>query len=355
MVKKVTLGDVAAKAGCSTAVVSTVLNHAKGRTVVSDQMRAKVEKCAKELGYVKNFMASNLSKRESFAVGLAIRGENVNFFDNGFWNHIIVGAEVELAKQEKSLILIGESYHDENFADSRSYQYLLSNRIGSLIIAIPDYWIEEYENLHANIVWLMNSGKSSHPSVCFDSEPGIIEALDHLKKFGHKHIFWFGNNLDRESIKREKILKKQAEKKGFVITFINKPIGERGTKKDIIRYIENYKHNIFDILANNKKETAAICYNETIASAVYGSLHEQGKLIPKDFSIIAFDDIFAHTFYPALTVISHELSQIGAEAAKIAIELENDKNAYNRYRGFSRSVPGKLVKNKSVGPAITSA
>ncbi len=350
MVKKVTLGDVAAKAGCSKAVVSTVLNNAKGRTIVSAKMRKHVELCAKELGYVKNFMASNLSKQESFAVGISIWGKNANSYDNGFWNPIIGGAEVALAEQEKSLILIGEGYDENSFENSRSYQYLQSNRIGALIISLEAYWFEEYDKIKANIVWIMQERRGQHPTIIYDPNPGINEALNYLKEFGHKDIFWFGKGNDPESISREATVKEMAAEKGMILSVFNHSFGRSGVKKDIIEYIEDYKKAISSALIDTPA-TAALCYNENIASAVYGTLHEQGKLIPKDFSIIAFDDIFAYTFYPALTVISHELAQIGAEAAKIAVELENDKTAYDRFRGFRKSIPGKLIKYNSVTTA----
>jgi LacI family transcriptional regulator len=294
MVKKVTLGDVAAKAGCSKAVVSTVLNNAKGRTIVSAKMREHVEKCAKELNYVKNFMASNLSKKESFAVGICVWGTNVNYYDSGFWSPIIAGAEVALAKQEKSLILIGEEYDDSSFENSRSYNYLQSNRIGSLIISIEAYWFEQYDALKANIVWLMQERYGNHPTVIYDPTPGIDDALNHLKEFGHKHIFWFGKGNDPASVKREITLKKMVAQKGMKLTSFNHAFGVSGTKKDIIEYIEDYKNAMSSTLIG-ASSTAALCYNENIASAVYGVIHEQGKSIPKDFSVIAFDDIYAHT------------------------------------------------------------
>jgi DNA-binding LacI/PurR family transcriptional regulator len=314
-------------------------------------MRKHVQECAKELGYVKNFMASNLSKQESFAVGLTIWGKNVNSYDNGFWNPIIGGAEVELAKQDKSLILIGEGYDDNSFKDCRSYKYIQSNRIGSLILSLDAYWFEDYDKVKANIVWLMQPRHGTHPVVSFDPLPGMDEALDHLLEWGHKNIFWFGNEIDPESIYREKILTELALSKGMLVTAFNGSFGKSGVKRDLVSYIDNYKKDVFRILADSKLETAAVCYNETIASAVYGSLNEQAKLIPRDFSVIAFDDIFAHTFYPALTVISHELSEIGATAARIAMELDSDPDAYEKYRGYRKEIPGRLVKYNSVAKA----
>ena len=71
--KTVTLKMVAARAGCSVSSVSTVLNNAKGNSMVSDVTRKRIFAIAKELGYHPNFASRSLRTRSTRTIGVYVQ------------------------------------------------------------------------------------------------------------------------------------------------------------------------------------------------------------------------------------------------------------------------------------------
>ena len=90
--KRVTLKDVAARAGVSFSTVSRALND---RPEISAQTKAQVNAACKELGYIPNIAARGLVRRETRTIGLLVPDISNDYF-----------AGVALAVEELSLIHI---------------------------------------------------------------------------------------------------------------------------------------------------------------------------------------------------------------------------------------------------------
>ena len=71
--KNVTLKMVAERVGCSIAVVSTVLNSAKGRTKVCDKTRQRVLEIAREMDYTPNYASQSLKANSSRTLGIYVQ------------------------------------------------------------------------------------------------------------------------------------------------------------------------------------------------------------------------------------------------------------------------------------------
>jgi DNA-binding LacI/PurR family transcriptional regulator len=105
---------------------------------------------------------------------------------------------------------------------------------------------------------------------------------------------------------------------------------------------------------SGQRGTAVVCFDERMAFGVYAAANELGLRIPDDLSVIGFDDIHASMAYPAMTVVSHMLQQIGRSAARLALEMVGDRRAWKRLRGRRERVPATLVIRQSTGPAPAS-
>ena len=69
---KPTLKDVAKLAGCSAAVVSAVVNNARGNVLASEAMRKRVREAAKKLGYRPNFASRSLVRGATDTIGIYV-------------------------------------------------------------------------------------------------------------------------------------------------------------------------------------------------------------------------------------------------------------------------------------------
>jgi LacI family transcriptional regulator len=79
-------------------------------------------------------------------------------------------------------------------------------------------------------------------------------------------------------------------------------------------------------LDNKQIFTALVCGNDEMASGAITYAREQGLSLPKDLSIIGFDNInFARHTYPKLTTIENPVNLMGHMAAKLVL-----KNVYGR-------------------------
>jgi len=93
--------------------------------------------------------------------------------------------------------------------------------------------------------------------------------------------------------------------------------------------------------------TALVCYDESLAAGVYAAIGELGLSIPEDVSVIGFDDVFARTFHPALTVGNLNSQTLGRDSADLLIRIINDPAGVGAYRKHRQLVPSELVIRSS--------
>ncbi len=81
--------------------------------------------------------------------------------------------------------------------------------------------------------------------------------------------------------------------------------------------------------------TAVVTFNDVMAAGLMASLQEQGIQIPKDISIIGFDDILlARYIYPRLTTLHNPIDEMSNFAAKLALKLKNKNDILPRNHCF---------------------
>jgi DNA-binding LacI/PurR family transcriptional regulator len=81
MRRRVTVKDVALRAGVTQPAVSVVLNGARSNTLVSDLKRQKILQAAKELGYRPNLSAQTMRSGKSRMVGVLLRNNSRAVYD----------------------------------------------------------------------------------------------------------------------------------------------------------------------------------------------------------------------------------------------------------------------------------
>jgi DNA-binding LacI/PurR family transcriptional regulator len=110
------------------------------------------------------------------------------------------------------------------------------------------------------------------------------------------------------------------------------------------RTVSEFRKRFSGNLELPQDATAAICYNDTMATALCIALNERGLRVPDDVSVVGFDDTQAIYAAPPLTTISHSFAQMGCAAVSYLNDwIESDAE---RTEEIIR-VPSRLVVRES--------
>ena len=82
---------------------------------------------------------------------------------------------------------------------------------------------------------------------------------------------------------------------------------------------------MINLLSYNSDLTAVVAYNDSMAAGAMSVLSENGIIVPKDFSLIGFDDMpIANHLIPKLTTIRYPIDLMANYAGKLALSLANN-------------------------------
>ncbi len=307
---KLTVKDIAKAANVSPATVSNALNNRKG---VSEEIKQNVLKTARELGYTKETASDKNTIR---LVIFKRHGYVVN--DTPFFSSLIEGIEKECRQQGYELLVSHISIMEKDF---REITAGLNNDSASGMLILATEMLREDLDLFSNyrnpIVLLDSCLRDSNiNSVLINNEDASFRATSYLIENGHTEIGYIGSSAFIKNFfyRRQGFLDalhefKIAVKKEYLISV--EPTME-GAYRDMSAFLEN----------NKKLPTAFFADNDTIAFGVMRALKEKGVNIPKDVSIIGFDDMpFCEITSPRLTTVKVFKQEMGSTAVKRLMSL----------------------------------
>ncbi len=306
--KKITIKEVAREAKVSPSTVGRAIGR---YGYVSEQTRRKILKVAKKLNYHPNALASNFRRQRTHTVALVIPDVT-----NSFFTTIARGVEDEARKKQFKVFVCST---DEDPDIEREYiDDLIQRRVEGFIIApsigggkhlfdIQNDKIKfvvvdrEVENLKADIV---------HS----DNIDGAYRLTKYLIQLGHRKISII-NGAMQTSVAIERIT---GYKRALLES--NIPIVDALTKGNDWRMESGYKHTI-ELLTLKSSPTAIFAANNFLAVGILKALRDKGLKVPKDISIVCFDDVPATSLmYPFLTVVEQSPYIMGKLATQILLE-----------------------------------
>jgi DNA-binding LacI/PurR family transcriptional regulator len=353
----VRLSDVAEQAQVSVATVSKIVNRANGWDLYSEDCIKRVLAAAEELGYRPNYHARSLQTGRANALGLVTISPEGNSGWNEFWSPVVAGADAEALATGNQFVIIGPSGRESGI--DRGLGFWQERRIDALIAPsfIQAIHPEICASTDAPLVVMGTSPEDSPvPCVGLDDAAGIREAVAHLASFGHRRLLWFGPDkpADAAASSRQSAFDASAaahDCRGVSLSVARPATGWPNRAEDAVAWA---RAAFLEGWLSGQRGTAVVCFDERMAFGVYAAANELGLRIPDDLSVIGFDDIHASMAYPAMTVVSHMLQQIGRSAARLALEMVGDRRAWKRLRGRRERVPATLVIRQSTGPAPAS-
>lgn len=318
-VVKLTINDIAKKAGVSKATVSRILNESKP---VSEEIREKVMKIIKETGYNPNSVARSLVFKKTHLIGIVIPE-----ISNPYFSQLVRGIEDE-ANAKGYNIIICNADHDFD-KENRSLQILKSKQVDGIIF-LTSHLLKEHDlffkqNLIPTVIIGTNSEKFNIPFVDIDNFSAAYEVVKYLISLGHRRIGLIRGTITYQNVSffRFEGYKKALEDYGVYFD-------ENLIKVGHYKFESGYRA-MEELLKQDCKPTAVFAMNDEMAIGAMNCTIDQGLRVPEDISVIGFDDIpMASMVRPMVTTVHQPIYEMGVEAAKMLIEhLKNPNKSIN--------------------------
>ncbi len=336
----ITIYDIAKKSGYSPTAVSKALNDYPD---ISDKAKKIIKQTAKDMGYTVNHAAKSLKTKKSQLVGIII---DSNLEIGTHYNKIINNFRVEMEKLEYDTMFVSNKLSKRTYLEHCKYRGL--DGVFVLSTNDDDSNSELLELYESNIpVVAIDIIKNNISSVNSENLQGIEIAVQNLFENGHKEIVFFGgpqNTLaGRERLEgfKNKANSLNLKCKENIEEFIL-----LGNKFDFDTGYELFNKLNEKLSSYENKVTAIIAASDMIAFGAMSAMSELGFEVPKDFSIIGFDDIpFARYNTPKLTTVKQDYDLIGSEVANQLIDLIEKKAENTNIRVKTELVERNTVKN----------
>ncbi len=321
--------DVARLAGVSYQTVSRVLNNSEA---LRPSTKERVLQVIDQLGYRPNQAARALVTSRSRTIGVLTS-------QTAHYGAATSLHAVEEAAREAGYVISTTSLATSDYESIRDrLEYLMSQSIEALIVIAPQVRvfdaIKELE-IRVPLVTLDSTRRDEH-SLSVDQIMGARLAAKHLIDLGHEHILHLAGPQDW--------IEAEARMRGFIDEIV---------ENDLIAYppilgdwTADFGHYVGRELLHRRDFTAVFAANDQMALGLIHAFREGGLDVPRDISIVGFDDIpeAAH-YWPPLTTVRQDFVEIGRRSITMLLsELNGRRDASHE------QIPPELIVRQSTAP-----
>ncbi len=317
--RAVTIDEVAAFAAVSPMTVSRVIN---GQGKVRDSTRDTVMRAVQELGYTPNLAASSLAAAQHTRIALIYTNPS-----SAYLQALLVGALGGAARTAAQLVI--DTWDHLGATEQRNAARVLAKSVAGVILPPPlcesKAVIKEFTSAGVPVVSIA-SGRFSDEISCvrIDDFRASKEITAHLINKGHTRIGYIKGNPD-QTASAHRFQGFQAALSEAGIEF-DKTLVEQGyfTYRSGLDASEK-------LLARKLAPTAIFASNDDMAAAAVSVAHRKGLDVPRDLSVVGFDDTFAATtVWPELTTIHQPISDMADSAIDILLRSIRSKDRSTR-------------------------
>lgn len=307
---KVSIKDVAARAGVSVTTVSHVLNDVPGKRI-SDATRDRVRKAAEELGYAPSSVARNLRLQRSQMLALI----SDEIATTPYAGRMILGAQ-EAASKAGWLLMLVNTGSDSEF-EAAEIQALRQRQVDGFLYATMyhrEVTIPEAVSGVPTVLLDARSSDKDTSSVVPDEVAGGRTATEELIRHGHQRI-GFLNNSDDIPATHGRLRGYMQALQAAGLTYDERLVTARHSDT------EGGVQGARQLLSATDRPTALFCFNDRMAMGAYHAAAELGLRIPQDLSVVGFDnqELIADGLRPGLTTVALPHYEMGAWAVDALI------------------------------------
>lgn len=313
----VTIKDVAALAGVSP---STVSRTCKDHPSISNETKVRVRRAMLQLGYENNLQQSAASQ-DAKTIGIILPPSPRETYENPFYLEVIRGiSQFCNGRQYCSTVITGKDNEEVLAAIHSAVQ---RNQVDGFIVLFSKKNDPIVESLYNEGLLYVLIGKAYQyvgQTICVDNDNLLAgqEATEYLYQLGHRRIAYLGY---------ESTLLYSADRKtGYQVAMLQHDLTvDPSFCIEVSGVLETDTRNIRELLKRPDRPTAIVVCDDIFALALKQGCIQLGLSIPKDLSIISFNNsLFARLTSPQLTSVDINSFQLGIEAASQLINhIEN--------------------------------
>jgi LacI family transcriptional regulator len=336
--RRVTLADVAARAGVSRATASRALAE---DSRISPATRAAVRVAAAELDYVPNAAARGLRARHTRTLGLLlpdlgdpVHAQVASGFESGVgaagYTVIIVASDGLLEKEQRALTVFMERTTDGICIVSTTIDPVTAR---ARVAPIPMVTVQPDHPLI-----LAQEADLPEGTIRMDEADGVRQAVGHLVDCGYRDIGYLGIGARPSNELRRRVAAR---------TLLDRA-GLRMRAFEASDQAWRDPQVVAQALGPSLPE-AVLCYDDKLALALLDGLRTRGAEVPVDVAVVGYDGIpFAAISRPRLTTVATPTAEVGRLAARTLIEAIGSGTM-----APSALIPVELVVRESTAATTT--
>ncbi len=303
---RVTIRDVAARAGVSVATVSKVINNRYG---VASGTSARVQAVIEELGYEASLVAQSLRNHRTNVIGILVADLEP------FSTELLKGAADAIRGSGFELVIYSAGGHSgDRVGWERRYLSRLSGTLIDGAVLVTPTVVDV--NYGSPIVAIdPHTGQSGLPTVDSDNLRGAQLATGHLLSLGHRRIGMLTGRPDLESAQlRERGYREALRAAGAAVDESLIRCGDYDPEVSL--------EQARLLLTAPDPPTAVFAANDMSAIATIEVATELGRRVPADLSVVGFDNIPESALCaPPLTTVEQPIRKMGERSIELLLSL----------------------------------
>ena len=318
---RITVREVAARAGVSPATVSRVL---MGNYPVASATRARVQRAMRDLDYVVNAQARALSGTSTKTVAFLVDDVTGAFFahiargvmhqateegrlcmvctTDGDWQQVVQFIDLMRQQNADAVVVAGGAWENAEYEERMIHNAHALDRAGSRLVLVGRPPLADTE--------------APATVVEYDNEGGAYAITAHLLSSGHRRIAFLGQVPG--------LVTSTQRVAGF-----RKAHLAHGLEPDLRLIVPGDHSRSFgheatrSLLAQGTEFTAILAATDVVAAGVIQALRAAGKRVPEDIAVAGYDDIpLASDLFPALTTVHVPQEELGRAAVRLALHRD---------------------------------
>lgn len=322
--------------------------HGFGRSEDAPETEKRVLGAATKLGYLQPYESISSSElRQDFAV---IVPDMINPHFSNLLSHIS-----RCAFESHVQMIVCNTLRSA--ATERDFvTRLIAGGVGGILYVCTPTCIDliEKANYRLPVVIVGETEQDLNVSIiAADNYLSGYLLAEHIYGLGHRHIAYITPPINSVSVLRQQRLK------GLESFFKEKGVGHFHVYEQtsyLVSTDDSYEIAMGEIqtrqiLADHKDVTAIIGQGDLIAFGIYSALKAEGKRIPEDVSVAAFDNIeYGKHITPSLTTIDSKMVMRGKYGFEHLVKLMANSNANNADPLFVTYRPSLVARDSTAKP-----
>ena len=305
---RIGIREVARHAGVSTASISRALNNPQS---VSAALRARIDAAINALGYIPDAAARALASRRTRTIGAI-----VPTVDNAMFARGIEALQSYLSLRGYLLLLATSGYDPE--VEHHQAQNMVNRGVDGLILRGDVHTASLRRLLASRRIPFVNVGvyhpDKPYPSVGADNEGAAFRACSYMLELGHRDIGMVAAvsaNNDRASAR---------------VAGVRRALAAHGLALrpewtiEVPYHLDDARQAARTFLTLTERPTAVICGNDVIAYGVMLEAERRGLHVPRDLSVMGFDDLeWSRHLRPSLTTMHLPTDEVWTRAGQYLV------------------------------------